>query len=400
MSEAREHRLRPAPFPLALLSLAAGAALFALSCLLAAPVWAPTGMGEEFAEMAADPFAWRGAFPHRVLGPLIAWCLGVGGERYWIFHHAVVVALLALLFFGAVVRGCTMPRAALLAAALCGIGAIKAYKGAVGYADPLTFLLLVLAALVANRPGRFWVVVLLALCNHELVLLFVPWLLFRRHMAAGGLSRADAAGAALVSAAYFGFRAWVDAVRPEGTWNMGSYLDQVSLFSIDTVAMWALLTVVAVISNGPMLVLLTWRAFDGPERRSRVSLLLFVLGVYATPVAALDVWRFAGLLLVPLFFAGIELVQRRGGPWLLAGLGAATMATSDLQFEVFLRLVQQVVVNDAKRVAHIVPAVIADLWPWFVGYGVGVAALGIAGWFLSTKLTSRVPAAQPGPRLR
>jgi hypothetical protein len=382
-----------------LVALAIGAAVFAASCLLATPVLRPSGMGEEFAAMAADPFALGGNFPHRMLGPLLGYCLGLGGERYWIFHHAVVVVMLALMAGGALARGASPSRAAWLTVALCGAGGIQAYKAAVGYADPLTFTLLIAAALGAAHAAIFWPLILGALLNHELSSLFVPWLVYVRHTAASGLGQRDFAGAVLVTAAYAGFRAVVAAARPTGTWDTKFFLSQASL-SVDTLAMWLLLTVVVVISNGPLLIALCWQLFDRAITSARIAAGVFVVGIYGTAIAALDIWRFAGLPIVPIYFAGLALLQRPRGLAVLLVLGGLTMATSDLQFRVFERLIEQVVAVNARGEQHIVLTVERELWPLFAGYLVGLAAMVFLGHRLArttNRAADRPLATSPSP---
>ena len=345
-------------------------------------------MGEEFATMAAQPFAFIGNFPHRILGPLLAWCLQLGGERYWIFHHAVVVLMLTIMAAGAMMRGCTPLRAALLTLVLASAGAVKAYKTAVGYVDPLTFALLIATSLATSSSARFWALLLAALLSHELTVLFVPWLLLLRHIEGGGLRRLDLLGAATTFGLYASFRLAVSAARPTGTWNTQFFWSQASL-SVDTVAMWTLLTVIVVISNGPLLVALFWHAFDRAAGKARIATGVFVLGLYCTAIAALDLWRFAGLAIVPLWFAGTQLVQRARGPWVLLVLGAATMATSDLQFGAFEHLAVSVLSHNQER--HIVLAVIIDEWPLFAGYAFLLVALAATGFWLARSVVGHMP---------
>jgi hypothetical protein len=102
-----------------------------------------------YARMASAPFANDSSAPHRILGPLLAHLLHIDGDRYWVFSHATVVALLAVLLGAAVRRGCSLTAAAVLTLTVSLTQAMALYKGIVGYPDPMSFLLLVLVLHVA-----------------------------------------------------------------------------------------------------------------------------------------------------------------------------------------------------------------------------------------------------------
>src|SRR5262245_59956811 len=118
-----------------------GLAAFAMSCAFAAPLRESRALGLDFAAMARDPFGWHGPSPHRRLWPLLAWAIGLGGDRYWIFSHAIVVVFLALVAALAMQRGASVLGAALLTAVVAVTGAVEVYKETVGYAEPLSFAL-------------------------------------------------------------------------------------------------------------------------------------------------------------------------------------------------------------------------------------------------------------------
>ena len=86
-----------------MLALAVGAAAFAGAVQLGLLQGLPflrycQGMGAHYQVMSADPFALRGEHPHRILGPMLAYLLGLGGEDYWRFSHGTLVLMLATVF--------------------------------------------------------------------------------------------------------------------------------------------------------------------------------------------------------------------------------------------------------------------------------------------------------------
>ena len=367
----------------AAVALAVGGAAFALSCLVVAPRTSAFSMGLEFAAMAEDPFGWHGRFPHRVLGPALAWGLGLGGDRYWLFAHGTAVALLALVCFAALRSGAALAGSAVLTLAVALSGAIEVYKEHVGYAEPAAFALLLAGWLLRQRTGWFWLMALLGLLNHEGSLLLWPWLLWSKARAAGGVRRGDVAGLLATGAAYLTVRALVFAAASQPVLDANAYVG--GPLTAATLGMWVLTAASIPIWFGVLPVLLAWHVRAAGWRDAGVPLLLALAGIFAMCTVATDMPRFLGYLALPVAVAGIALLQRPAGVRWLALLTALTAAAIVLQRPVVHHLVAAIL----ARVPEPLPALVVDLWLLFAAYGVALSLMAAAGIALARRTEGR-----------
>lgn len=367
------------PWPWA---LGIGALAFAWSCVWQAPRLEPWSMGLDFAAMAADPLGGHGPFPHRVLGPCIAWLLGLHGERYALFAHGTAVVFLAMVAAVARRHGASLAGAVLLTAVVATTGAVEVYKHHVGYAEPLAFALALGAHQLRRHTGWFWLAMWLGLLNHEGIAFVWPWLLWAKWRDAG-LARGDAVGAAAALGVYLTIRWSLLAAASQPTLSAAVYF--ANLPTATTAAMWVIAAASIPIYFGVLPVLLAWHARASDWRRAALPLLLVLAPILAMCTVATDMPRFLGWLALPIVFAGVWLLHRpNGARWLLA-LGAATLLAIVLQ-----RGVVGVIVDGMmRRYPEPLPGVVVDLWPLFAAYGAALAAMVAAGRWLAR----RAPAA-------
>lgn len=355
-----------------LLAPVVGLFAFVLSCGFVAPLPTARAMGEDFAKMAMDPFAWQGPFPHRVLGPLLAWLVGAGGERYGWFAHAMMVVFLSLVCVVALRSGCRLAAAALLTCVVAVTGAVEVYKESVGYAEPITFACLLGSLLLLRQRAAFWALQCLSLLNHEGIVFFWPWLLWQKAHAAR-LGRGDGLGALVAVGVYLAIRWSILAAAPAPTLTANVYFN--ALPGAAAAGTWALAAVAIVIYFGVLPLLLAWHAWSHGARAAGVPILLVLGGVFAMCTFATDFPRFIGFVALPVVGAGIHLLQRpQGWRWLLAA-GVATAVAVVLQRQVVGVLFEATM----RHLPQPVPAVVIELWPLFVTYGVVIAAMVAAG---------------------
>lgn len=296
-----------------------GAVLLLLSNLLVPPpAFPPEGHPARFAEIAADPFAFTGMFPQRILWPLLAHVAGWFGLGPVGFSQVCLGGLLAVVFWFARRRGAGPLDAGLVAALVAASGAVGVYKPMACMSDPLNLLLLVLTVHCVARPFWFWGLVLLASLSHEMVFFFSPWLLWLRRAAGGTWAGAGGALAATL-AVYAAWRFLVRALTPVGApvvaYDAAYYIENNFWVPWGLPTMWALWALVAAAEFGPLLVLAALAAGRG-ERvlGGRVGIALFTACVLALMLLAYDVFRFATFLFLPVVcgaLAGLGLAHGR-----------------------------------------------------------------------------------------
>lgn len=303
----------------------AGAALLWLSDLLCPPALAPfPGHGERFAAMAARPFAFDGAFPQRLLWPLLAHAAGWFGVGAAAFAQVCNGALLAVVAWFARRRGLPWPGALLVTACLAASDAVLVYKPMACFSDPLNLLLLVLGVHHVGRPRVFWGLVLLASFSHELVFHFAPWLVWLR-VRAGGAPRREALAAAAVLAVHVGWRLVV-AAAGSGAYDARYYLENAIWLPWGLPALWGLWALAALAGFGPLLAAVAWGLRSGEHGLGgRLGPWLFLGGVLSLMVLAYDVMRFAAFVGVPVLLGAVALASRPRGSAALAGLLAAQL---------------------------------------------------------------------------
>lgn len=310
-------------------ALVAAGLCYGLSCLIVAPASLdperPT-FGTQWQLMSEAPFELRGQFPHRFLGPLLAHCLGLGGDRWVPFVRGLAVLLLATVFFFARRRGARPVDALLITLALAVTAPIQIYKQHwVGYVDPLCYLLFFWAWLAVGRPALFWGLFLASLLTHELAAFLLPWAWFVRREANGSV-RADVIGAGLALGLYGAFYLWVKAAAPQQKFNAGYFFDN-PMFPGGTVAIVAMAITHLVVAFGPILAVLAWHQHTRRDRE-RAHLWLVGGGILAIFCIAWDWSRHANLIALPLVLASLRFLA--AGHRLvytgIVGLGVGLMA--------------------------------------------------------------------------
>lgn len=339
------------------------------SCLLAPPAPEAVGFGLEWQRMSLAPFELVGALPHRLLAPLLAHGLGLGGAPAWIvFTRGLAVLLLATVFFVCRRRGLGLPGSALVAAAVGATASVQAYKQQwIGYSDQLTYTLLLWALLAARRPAWLWTLFLLALLNHELSVFLLPWLWFVRRQEGGG-GRTDAIGAGAALAAYAAFYLAVrSAARP-------AYA--VDYFLANPLLPWGAICVNLfalvqwTVAWGPMVAVLAWHQHRREHGRERWHLWLVVGAVGAILCIAFDWIRHTNLVVVPLVLASIRFLQAAGrNTRVYAGLLAVTVAAMALVPPWYA----------ATGVQTDLPWPTSDLWAALLHAGQGAPAATVRG---------------------
>jgi len=308
---------------------AAGALLWVGANALVPAAAAPfPGHGERFATMATDPLAFGGAFPHRVLWPLLARGAAACGLDVVGFSALCNGLLLAVVCHVVRARAGRAVDALLAGAAIAVSGGVLVYQTMACFSDPLNLALLLLAAHWAARPWRLWACALLGALSHELMLFFLPWMFWLRLRHGGSLRSDGYIGAAVVVAAYGGWRLFVAAQAPPGGYGAGYYVENNFWAPWLLPALGALWLLVTVVEFGPLLAVVAagWRT-GAAAVGGRVGIALFVGGVPPLLWFAYDVMRFAALLAVPLTLCAADLL-RAGGGRARAGLAALVVVAA------------------------------------------------------------------------
>ncbi|MBZ0152680.1 MAG: hypothetical protein K8J09_14240 [Planctomycetes bacterium] len=301
----------------AALTTALGAYL--VSCWLVPMQPTPAAFGAQWMEMSKDPFALYGQFPHRLLGPLLAWALGCGGEHFLGFVCGLNVLLLTMVGFFCLRRGGAFVDAVLITLAVALTAPVQMYKEHwVGYVDPLCYSLFFASMLTARWPWLFWSLFLANLLNHELAAFLLPWLWFLRRRE-DRRWRADLIGAGVALALYAGFYLLVKA-KAQPTYS-SDYFFSHPLFPGGTLVVWCLAVVHWVVGTGPLLAMLAAHQRRPGERAERWQLWLVLLGILSIFGIAFDWQRHSNLLVLPFVLASTRFLA--GGArqrWIFAAL--------------------------------------------------------------------------------
>lgn len=400
-----------------MLALLVGGGVFWLTCLTEPALHATLNFGTEYGQMASDPFGLIGKFPHRILSPLVANLLGLGGDRYWLFAHGCTVLLIAMWFAAARLLGARWWQALLLTLVLGFTGAVQLFKGHVGYPDPVTFLLLTATIVAVDRPRLFWLLQFCSVMHHEQILFFWPWLLYWRHQTArrtqfpreGAATvrwRDDLIGGAIVAGLYVAWRYYVGLHARDQVLTMQHY-SALDYFPVGTVGLVALNLLSTYIWFGLLPLLVAWHGFRDGWRRAGIGILLFIACQHAVFGVAHDVYRFTCFLFVPVLFAGLRLLRQRFGALILLLIGGASGAAIKLQAPVFVEIGTAVLVEQtpnglavrADPVHTIVPEVIPAYWGTFAAYGVCLIATLWLGWFWARRSRQQEPSEGPADAL-
>ncbi|MBL8755064.1 MAG: hypothetical protein JNK15_17300 [Planctomycetes bacterium] len=307
------------------LAVVVGALAYALSCFVIGPGDEAKGFGVDWLSLSRDPALLQCRFPHRMLAPVLAWSLGLGGANYLLFVRGLAVLLLATVFFFGRRRGLAVVDAALVAVAIALTAPIQLYKDHwVGYPDPICYSLFLANLLVAKRPVLFWGVWFVNLTNHELAAFLLPWLWFVRREAGGRVLHdvvGAGAGLAVYAAYYFAIKAKAQQLFSY------EYFANHPLFPGGTVVVLALALVHLVVAWGPVLAVLAWHQHTRAHGRERLHLWLVALGIGVIFCIAFDWARHSNLILVPFVLASVRFLQsgHRIAYGVLVAVGAGLM---------------------------------------------------------------------------
>jgi hypothetical protein len=289
-----------------LLAAAVAAAAVGLAALLQPPLHAAyVGDGENYAAMALQPFAFVGEFPHRILGPLLAWALGLAGARFWLFSLGCSWLLTAAVFDYARARAARPGDAAMIALAVALTGAVQTYMVLVGYSDTLAFVLLLLAFRLRAHFAAVWGLVLANALAHEMVFFFAPWLFYQR-LRAGGRWWREGLALGAVAGVYALWRAFAFAHATVPVRGSGAY----GYWPWGTVALWCGLLLLWLAEFGPLLLVIAWAVRAREQGHGRFGPLLYFGGILATMAFAHDFQRFHGFLFLPLVLASLSFLAR------------------------------------------------------------------------------------------
>jgi hypothetical protein len=290
----------------------------------------PTGHPARFVAMVAQPFAFDGAFPQRILWPLLAHLAGWFGIGPLGFSRVCSAALLIVVCWFCRQHGARWLDAVLITAAVAASGATLVYKPQACLSDPLNLLLLVLTVHFAVRPRVFWALVLLAAFSHEMVFFFAPWLLWLRHSVGGRLTR-DGACLFATLAAYGAWRWLVKAMLPANApavaYDAVYYVFSNFWVPFGMPAMWMLWAFVVVAEFGPLLALVPAAPRAAAGIGGRSGAWLYAACVLALMLLAYDVFRFASFVFLPMVLGGLQLVgTARGRVVVVLLVGAAAVS--------------------------------------------------------------------------
>ena len=194
---------------LAAASLALAAVLMACAILYVGFSQLPVYHGVYYAELASDPFQQGNPNAYRILTPLLAYLLGLRGDRIIIFNALVALALLALVYYFSRRRECS-PSLSLAVAAMMALSMptlFTLFYG--GYTDSTSYLLIFLMLVFGDRPTWFWLFLLLGLLNRESVIFLLPFfalLHWRKLKSRRAFLKSTLCGLACVFVGYFLFR--------------------------------------------------------------------------------------------------------------------------------------------------------------------------------------------------
>ena len=286
------------------------------------------GHGVYFQQMTVDPLSLHGAFPHRILWPLLAHFLGLGGPRAPVFSQVCNGAFLAVVFWFCRQRGAKVADALLVTGACAATGAVLVYKPMACYSDTLMFLVLLLAVHFVARPGAFWCLVLLASLAHEMVFFFAPWLVYVR-CRVGGVLRREALALGGVFAVYAAWRFVVRAGATGVAYDSLYYWRNNFWVPWGMPALWALWAFMLLVEFGPLLAVVVWAWRRGELGMGRWGPWLYLAGILPMMLLAYDVMRFAALAFLPLVLgslAFLRTVRRRSVFAVLLVLSIASYA--------------------------------------------------------------------------
>jgi hypothetical protein len=149
--------------------------LMLAAMLYVRPALFPSSHGIFYAQLAEHPFQPTNPNAHRLLTPLVAYLVGLRGDRIIILNLLVALVLLAVVYYHTRREGYA-PCLSLLTTTMLALTMptlFTIYYG--GYTDSTSYLLILLMLICAGRPALFWLLFLLGLLNRESVVFLLPF---------------------------------------------------------------------------------------------------------------------------------------------------------------------------------------------------------------------------------
>ena len=157
-----------------------GIGLLLLAILYGSPAWQPAFHGATFSKMAEAPWmiSSENWVQYRILSPLLGYCLFLRGNNFVWFMLLITVLFLGLVYVQS--RNKQMSPSESL-----GVAALMAFSTPVlfllyfpGYTDLTTYIFIVLMMMYSEKKLLCFFLFGISLFNHEMILLFVPWIAF------------------------------------------------------------------------------------------------------------------------------------------------------------------------------------------------------------------------------
>jgi hypothetical protein len=382
------------------LAFVVGLCAYLVSCQLCWPGPENKGFGGQWQLISEAPFALKSQFPHRILAPLIAWCIGMGGEHYVWFVRGLHVVMLACVFVYVRWLGGSRPAGALVALAVAATAPVQMYKWHwVGYSDPLSYSLFFASAMCVRRPAVFWPLFLANMLTHELALFMLPWLWFLRR-GADHRWRLDVAWVAGVVAAYLAFYFAVKAIA-EPEYSYTYFLQKDPLWPWGSIAIWLFAGTHWVFAFGPLLAVVAWHWHTRSYGRERWQLWIVVGAVVAILTFAFDWMRHANLIVLPFVLASARLLQagHRATYCVLLAATAALVwfnppwdAGGEPVRTLWNRVLELVVAAEPKDLSRVVTHWLPAVWPTLLWIYALLAGIWLTGYALA-RAWRRAPSA-------
>jgi hypothetical protein len=188
--------------------------LMLAAMLYVRPALFPSYHGIFYAQLAEHPFQATNPNAHRLLTPLVAYLLGLRGERIIILNLLIALVLLAVVYHHTR-RELYNPCLSFMVTAMLALTMptlFTIYYG--GYTDSTSYLLILLMLICVGRPTLFWLLFLLGLLNRESAIFLLPFFAlwhWRSLAAPKTFRRSILIGPAATLALYVLFRAVINS---------------------------------------------------------------------------------------------------------------------------------------------------------------------------------------------
>ena len=149
--------------------------LMAAAAVYVRPTFFPWYHGIYYSQLAEHPFQAANPNGYRLLTPLIAYLVGLRGDRIIILNLFVALILLIVVYYHSRRQeyAPSLALAVTMMLALTMPTLFTIYYG--GYTDSTSYLLIFLMLVCGRRPVLFWLLFLLGLLNRESVVFLLPF---------------------------------------------------------------------------------------------------------------------------------------------------------------------------------------------------------------------------------